>query len=263
MNDLENPLDQLEPAGIQQDDLPQKALPDGLAPVDHVKLVADTNGSDGSANYLGLPPEGEEDLVSGPEEDGTVGKPPRTQEEQVLEVANNPGPTQIQPSFLLGETASQLEVTYASPSDMAVTRLEQEKAPAITTEPGNDAWFMGLRDSNRYRPGSESFAEVETQSSRPYDESRMKRPRFSGRTVNPFARRMRKVRLKRSSAVFRDWCRRCGAAFEGSRCHACGTEFCPACGDALENGECKNESCCSRPKQACGNSGEDESGCGT
>lgn len=159
-----------------------------------------------------------------------------------------------QPSFSLGEIAEGLQVDYSPPPEVQVRAGEDEKPPTSANAPFQDeGWFVELRDSNRFRPGSEPSA-PETHG-RTYGQPRLSsvaRPRVGGRSFNPFRRRASAQR-----------CRRCGAKlFLGSRCERCGTDYCSYCSEALENGRCSNESCATAARDRCQSCGMEVCQCG-
>lgn len=162
------------------------------------------------------------------------------------------GPAQT--SFSLGEMAEGLRIDYSPPPEVQVRAGEDEKPPTTANAPFQDeGWFAELRDSNRFRPGSEPSAPENH--GRTYGQPRLSsvaRPRVGGRSFNPFRRRASAQR-----------CRRCGARlFLGSRCEQCGTDYCSYCSEALENGRCSNESCATAARDRCQSCGMEVCQCG-
>lgn|GEM_PF-4672617 len=112
-------------------------------------------------------------------------------------------------------------------------------------------WFEELKELNRQtEPTGLPEFDHQLPARPPYDPSRMRWPRFSGRVRIPsFARTL----------TYR--CHRCGGQIKERHCENCDQEFCDACGLALEGGRCPDRSCISHRAALCPGCGEKECCC--
>jgi len=125
-----------------------------------------------------------------------------------------------EPSFSLEEIAEGLRIDYSPPPDVRISVSSDETPRIAASVPLQDeAWFADLRDSNRFRPGSEPLAPERL--GQAYHVSRMGtggRPRVRGRAFNPFRGRAQK---------------------------------CAVCGEPLTQRHCTNPRCPENPSQRC------------
>lgn len=156
----------------------------------------------------------------------------------------------LEPSDSPEEVGNQLDAAHSRANRFVREELEIPEKPEH--RPLVDVgWFEELRELNRQtKPTELPKFDQQFLPRRPYDPSRMRSPRFSGR-----------FRIPSFAKVFQHKCRQCGSEVKDSHCQNCGQEYCTECGLALEDGRCPDGSCISHRAAVCAGCGEKECRC--